>query len=467
MGADKEIIVALEFGTSAIRGIAGKKKADGSIQILDIEHEYVADAIQRGVIYNIDKTTQAITNITSRMGERLGVIIQRAYVGVGGQSLHTAGNFISRGLETKVKITPELIDNLMDNNRSTQYTDSEILDVIPQEYVVGNRTITDPIGIQTEQIEARFMNVIARSSVLENIHKCMRLAEIEIVDMLISPLMLADSMLTDSEKRSGCALVDFGAGTTTVAVYSGNLLRHLVVIPLGGSNITLDIAKANQMEFEEAESLKRKYGIAYVAAESDNPQQIAISNDRTLSENDLQNIIGARQEEIIANVWNQIQQMSSNLLAGIIITGNAAQLKDMPEAIKHFTQFTKNVKIAKSLITTVDVADDITTPQGISIETLVALLMHGEANCVTEPEPVVEAEEVIAAAQEEIAAHDAKPEASTEETKPAVTADKKPEPQTTYEHESEQPVRKKGGLGESMKKFGRFLGNIFSEEDDD
>ena len=93
--------------------------------------------------------------------------------------------------------------------------------------------------------------------------------------------------------------------------------------------------------------------------------------------------------------------------------------------------------------------------------------MHGEANCVTEPEPVVEAEEVIAAAQEEIAAHYAKPEASTEETKPAVTANKKPEPQTTYEHESEQPVRKKGGLGESMKKFGRFLGNIFSEEDDD
>ena len=126
MGADNEIIVALEFGTSAIRGIAGKKKADGSIQILDIEQEYVTDAIQRGIIYNIDKTTQAITNIVQRMGERLNTQIQRAYVGIGGQSLHTAGNFISRGLETKVKITPELIDNLMDNNRATQYTDSVI-----------------------------------------------------------------------------------------------------------------------------------------------------------------------------------------------------------------------------------------------------------------------------------------------------------------------------------------------------
>ena len=274
MGAEKEIIVALEFGTSSIRGIAGKKKPDGTIQILDIEQERTTDAIQRGVIYNIDKTTQAITNIVTRLGENQNIHIRRAYVGIGGQSLHSDGNFISRGLEMKVKITPELVDNLMDNNRATQYTDAQILDVVPQEYVVGNRTIADPVGIQSDQIEARFLNIVAKNTLVENIQKCMRMAGIEIADMFIAPMTLADVLLSDSEKRSGCAMVDFGAGTTTVAVYNGNLLRHLVVIPLGGNNITNDIATAHQMEFEEAEGLKRKYGIAYVAAESDTPRTL-------------------------------------------------------------------------------------------------------------------------------------------------------------------------------------------------
>ena len=112
MGIEKEIIVAIEFGTSAIRGIAGKRKPDGTIQVLAFEQEKANDAIQRGVIYNIDKTTLAIMNIVQRIGERLGAKVVRAYVGTGGQSLHSASNFISRGLETKVKITPELVDNL-------------------------------------------------------------------------------------------------------------------------------------------------------------------------------------------------------------------------------------------------------------------------------------------------------------------------------------------------------------------
>lgn len=459
MGAEKEIIVALEFGTSAIRGIAGKRKPDGTIQILDIEQERCTDAIQRGVIYNIDKTTQAINTIMKRLNERLNVRVRRAYVGVGGQSLHTAGNFISRGLETKVKITPELIDNLMDNNRTTQYTDSKILDVVPQEYVVGNRTITDPIGIQTDQLEARFLNVVAKNILIENIQKCMHLAGIEIADLSISPLALADVLLSDSEKRSGCAMVDFGAGTTTVAVYSGNLLRHLVVIPLGGGNITADIATANQMEHEEAETLKRKYGIAYVAAESDNPQMLSISNDRTLSENDLQNIIGARQEEIIANVWNQIEQMKGKLLSGIIITGGAAQLKDMPEAIKHFTQFDK-VKVAKSLITSADVGTGVTTPQGNSIDTLIALLMHGDTNCVSEPDD--ESLEMGIGKEEDKLQDMAEAETVTSQ---ATDADKKTEDKEEEEREEEKMTKpKKPSFMERIKKLGKTWGDIFTEE---
>ena len=101
--------------------------------------------------------------------------------------------------------------------------------------------LADPGGVPSDHIEGRFLNIIARSSVKQNIDKCFHQAGIEIADYVISPLALANAVLTNSERRSGCMLIDFGADTTTVSVYKNNLLRHLAVIPLGGSNITKDI----------------------------------------------------------------------------------------------------------------------------------------------------------------------------------------------------------------------------------
>ncbi len=445
MGAEKDIIVALEFGTSAIRGIAGRKKADGTIQILGVEHEKATDSIHKGVIYNIDKTTQAITNITERLSDKLNVHINKAYVGISGQSLHSASNVIQRNLEMKVKITPELVDNLMDNNRATEYAESEILDVIPQEYIVGNHSVADAVGIQSDQIEAHFINIVAKTALRENIEKCMRMAGLEVADLFISPIALADVLLSDSEKRSGCALVDFGAGTTTVAVYNGNLLRHLVVIPLGGNNITTDIANSRQMEFDESEAMKRRFGIAYVAADTDNPRMLPISNDRSINENELENIIGARQEEIVANVWHQIENQSDKLLSGVITTGGAAQIKDMTEAIKHYSHF-ERVKAAKSLVTLADVSSGVVTPQGISIDTLIALLMHGEENCVGERSDVTI----------ELPIEDTPEVPPTTEETPTAKADAL---------EDEKP--KKPGLGNKLKKFGRWLSDLVQEPEEE
>ena len=169
---------------------------------------------------------------------------------------------------------------------------------------------------------------------------------------------------------------------------------------------------------------------------------MSISNDRSITENELQNIIGAREEEIIQNVWHQIENVSDKLLSGIITTGGAAQLKDMPEAIKHYTQFQK-VKMAKSLITTVDVSDGVTTPQGISIDTLIALLMHGDLNCVSESESKEETNE-----------------SPTEQPAQSVEPEVKPAVQPVTKEE--QP---KGGS--RWKRWTQALGKIFEEESED
>ena len=127
-------------------------------------------------------------------------------------------------------------------------------------------------------------------------------------DLLVAPTALAKAVLTENEMRSGCALVDFGADTTTVLVYKNNILRYLSVLPLGGNNITHDITSL-QMEEEDAEKLKLQYGDALYEEEEDaETPAVCMSEDgRTFELALLNNIIGARAEEILANVWNQLQ----------------------------------------------------------------------------------------------------------------------------------------------------------------
>ncbi len=462
MGASENIIVALEFGSSAILGIAGYRKPDGTLKILGIEQERTTESIKKGVIYNIDTTTAAIRSIVARLSQRLGKQIKRAYVGLQGQSLHTERNNFTRVFQTKVKITNEVMDNLMDNNLSTTYPNAEILDVVPQEYTVGHHTVANPVGIQGEQIEAKYLNIVARRTLVENLKQCMAKAGIEIADMFIAPLALAECIVSESDRRSGCALVDFGAETTTVSVYDNTTLRHLVVIPIGGENITKDLMDCRQMQADESETIKRKHGVAYVAQETEHPLDIPISSNRTLNENELQNIIGARVEEIVANVWAQLKPMTESLLAGIIITGGAAQMKDMTEAIKHYTG-QERVKAAKNLITTADVAPGVVTPQGTNLDTLLSLLLTGEANCTDDLEP----EEVSAETHAEISIDEVEDKLIEQPVSAEAPEEVPQDPEPAEQKPEEKKEKKAKNYGQKFKNFGSWLTKMVSEDEDD
>lgn len=387
MAADKNIIIAFEFGSSAIRGVAGRKEADGSVHILAIEQEVISGSIRRGTVYNINKTTSAITRIKERLNEHLGIYITRAYVGIAGQSLHAVANKVVHAMTTKEKITQEMIDNLMDENRGMHYTDCQILDVVPQEYHLGIDKTTDPIGIQTDKIEGRYLNIIARTSLQENIRRCMHEAGIDVVEIFITPLEVAKQLLPDSEKRSGCALVDIGAETTTVAIYYKNILRRLITIPLGGNNVTLDIAKIEKMEMDEAEEMKLKYGVAQVSDDqAENTRMLHISNSRTIAEDELQSICCSRYDEIIANVWHQItkDKWEDELLSGITLTGQAAHMAGLQESITAVSKFKPNqIKITKELLASLSTAAGVDSSK-TGFNGAIALLMGGSENCVGE-----------------------------------------------------------------------------------
>ena len=444
MGAEKDIIIAVELASTAIRAIAGKREPDGSMQVLAFAQEESPNTIRKGIIDNIDKTTQALTRVVAKLNEKLGVKVNSVYVGLGGQSLRSVHNRVLLQFDGLELLSHKTIDKMCDTNSGVVYPNAEIKEVVPQEFTIGSRSVVDPVGMQAEMIEANFINIIARNTLDENIRKCINAAGLEVQEILISPLCQANTLLTPNEKRSGCALVDMGADTTTVSVYVNNILRHLCVIPIGGSNVTSDITSL-KVEAEEAEELKKKYGTAFRPDNEDKTgQKISLSFDRTEDEEKLQEIVEARYEEIVANVWHHISPYKDKMLSGIVLTGGAARIPDLPQAFARQTGGELNLRIAKGLPENVTISFGVQVGEPDRLYTLYALLLEGKENCV--------GEESKAPAQDTF---DFEPK----EEEPEVKA----EQETQESQETQEKQEKKGPS--AFSRLWKTIGDMLSDEE--
>lgn len=380
--ASKEFIVAIELGSSKMTGIAGRKNSDGSINVLAVIKEDSSSFIKKGVIYNIDKTADSITRIISNLQTRLKTSISRVYVGVGGQSIRSVKNTITRKLDPGTKITEKMVIEVMDSNHAMSYPDQEIIDNAEQEYRVDNVYQTDPVGIQCSTFEGNFLNILERKTFYDTLNHCLETAKINIAGLYLAPLALADAVLTDSEKRSGCLLVDLGADTTTVLVYHKNILRHLAVIPLGGNNITADIASLKPMEESVAEEMKLKYASAYTEVDEIDPKlRYSYGTDIEVDSKDFIEAVEARLEEIIANVWNQVpQEYSGKLISGIILTGGGSNMKNIVRAFNVHTKVEK-IRVATFINGVVTSKNDDVNAHDGKMNTVLGLLAKGDVNC--------------------------------------------------------------------------------------
>ncbi|MBQ6378851.1 MAG: cell division protein FtsA [Prevotella sp.] len=382
--AAKEFIVAIELGSSKMTGIAGEKRIDGSIQVLAVVKEDSSSFIRKGVVYNIDKTAQCLTSIVKKLEAQLKTQITQVYVGVGGQSIRSVRNVITKDLPSETIVTQDMVIELMDANRSMTYQDQEILDAAVQEYKVGSQLQLDPVGIQATHLEGNFLNILERKSFYKNLNMCFETAGINVAEMYLAPLALADSVLTEAERRSGCALVDLGADTTTVSVFSKNILRHLAVIPLGSNNITKDIATL-QMEETDAERMKLKYASAFTDnSEIDNEMKYAIDPERQIESRKFIEIVEGRLEEIIENVWYQIpSEYYDKLLGGIILTGGGSNMKNIEKAFANHTHVDK-IRVAKTVTQTIVSNNDLIKSNNGMMNTVLGLLAKGDINCAGE-----------------------------------------------------------------------------------
>ena len=385
MVAAKEFIVAIELGSSKMTGIAGQKNLDGRISVQAVAKEDSSAFIRKGVVYNIDKTAQCLQGIVKKLEAQLKTQIKQVYVGVGGQSIRGVRNVVAKDLPAGTIVTEAFVDELLDANRNINYPDQEILDTAVQEYKVDSQFQQDPVGIQCAHLEGNYLNILQRKAFYKNFNKCFEVAGIAIAEMLNAPLALADAVLTEAERRSGCALIDIGADTTTVSVYSKNILRHLAVIPLGGSNITKDIATL-QMEEADAEKMKLKYATAYTDNnEIDNNLKYSIDQDRQVESRRFIEIVEGRLEEIIENAWYQVpSEYYDKLLGGIILTGGGANMKNIERAFQNHTHIDK-IRVAKFPIHTITGGNDDVKSKNGMMNTVLGLLAKGDINCAGVP----------------------------------------------------------------------------------
>lgn len=386
-----EFIAAIELSSSKISGIAGHRNADGSMQILAYASEPSVAFVRKGVVYNIGKAAGGLTSVINKLEEQLKCTIAKVYVGIGGQSVRTVENKISRTADTEI-IPQGLIDSLNDENLTYPIVNMDILDVVPQEYEIDNHLYTDPVGVTGHFVTGKFLNIVASPSLKKNLEMSFEQARIRIADFLTAPLYVGRAVLTDNELRAGCALVDLGADTTTVAVYKNNLLRYLCVLPLGGANITRDLTSM-QIEEDEAEQLKRQFGDALYQEEETtenlSPAACRTADGRSIPLSELNDIVGARVEEILANVWNQIKLSGyeDKLLAGIVLTGGGSNLRHIDAALLKLSKL-KKIRTATFVQDTVRGHQEEIPKDGTQT-TLFALLLAGTDNCCQPEEPKI------------------------------------------------------------------------------
>jgi cell division protein FtsA len=345
MSKKEQYVAAIDIGTTKIVAIVGKKNENDKIEILGLS-KALSKGVKRGVVMNIEETVNAIQTTVEDVQKRSGILFSEVFVGIAGQhikSMKSRGYIMRESFEDEIR-KDEVFRLIEDMHKIHIDIGEEIIHVIPQNFIVDNETgIKNPIGMCGRRLEANFHIVIGQVAAAKNIEKCIRKAGLAVKDMILEPLASSEAVLTEDEKEAGVVLVDIGGGTTDLAVYYDNIIRHTAVIPLGGNVVTKDIKEGCAILQRHAEQLKIQYGSALgdIAPEDKvvSIPGIAGRDPKEISFKSLAYIIQSRMEEIIDFINFEIQNSgyADKLAAGVVITGGGAMLKHLPQLMKFKT----------------------------------------------------------------------------------------------------------------------------------
>jgi cell division protein FtsA len=336
-----EVVVGLDIGTTKICCIVGRRTEFGKIEILGMGKSESL-GVKRGAVQNIEQAVQSIRAAVLEAETNSNVIINRVVVGIAGQHIKSIQH---RGIRMRDSIEGEItqadVNALIDDMyKLVMQPGEEIIHVIPQEYIVDNEPgIKDPIGMAGRRLEANFHIVTGQISAIQNIAKCINRVKnapnkpLVMESLILEPLASADAVLNSDEKEAGVVLVDIGGGTTDIAIFQDEILRHTAVIPFGGEVITTDISEGCSVLKKYAELLKVKFGSSMASMTNENAAVVIDGirgrEKREIKVKNLAHIIEARMEEILNHVYYEIRNSGyeSKLICGIVLTGGGSNLQ--------------------------------------------------------------------------------------------------------------------------------------------
>jgi cell division protein FtsA len=336
MAKREELIVGLDIGTTKVACLVGEVTEDG-VDIIGIGTQ-PCSGLKKGVVVNIDATVAAISKAIEEAEHMAGVEITTVYAGIAGshiKAFHSEGVVAIRDREVRAGD----IERVIEAAKAVSIPqDREILHVVPQEFTVDAQDgIKEPLGMSGVRLEARVHIVTAAVAAAQNIIKCCSRCSLQVADLVLEPLATAESVLHRDEKELGVALLDIGGGTSDLVIYNEGALVHTLVLPIGGHQLTNDIALGLRTPMSEAERLKHKHGCAMSSLiapdETIEVPSVGGRPPRVLARTVLSEILQPRVDEIFTLVRDEIERcgLSETLASGLVVTGGSTILQGLPE----------------------------------------------------------------------------------------------------------------------------------------
>ncbi|MCK9510926.1 MAG: cell division protein FtsA [Pigmentiphaga sp.] len=346
----KDLIVALDIGTSKVVAVVAEMLPEGRFEVLGLgQHE--SRGMRKGVVVNIESTVNSIQHALEEAELMADCKIREVYTGIAGSHIRSFNSSGMVAIKDK-EVTATDVARVLETAKAINIpTDQQVLHVLTQEYIVdGQEDIREPIGMSGIRLEVRVHIVTGAVSAAQNIVKCVRRCGLEVQDLILQPIASSMACLTADEKELGVVLVDIGGGTTDVAIFTGGAIRHTAVIPIAGDQITGDIAAALRTPTPEAEEIKLRHGLAkQMLASTDERIEVPGLGDRgprQLSRQALGAVIEPRVEELFALVQQVIRDSGYDdlLSSGVVLTGGSSQMPGMIELAEDV--FLKPVRMA-------------------------------------------------------------------------------------------------------------------------
>ncbi|HAC33147.1 MAG TPA: cell division protein FtsA [Gammaproteobacteria bacterium] len=334
---DKNLLVAMDIGTSKIVTIVGEVGEDGEIEVIGLG-SHPSKGLKKGVVVNIESTVSAMQRSAEEAELMAGCQIHSVYAGIAGshiRSLNSHGIVAIRDRE----VTQVDVDRVIDAARAVAIPmDQRVLHVLPQEYVIDDQEgIREPIGMAGVRLEAKVHIVAGAASAAQNIVKCVRRCGLEVDDFILEQLASSYSVLTPDEKELGVCLVDIGGGTTDIAVFIGGAIAYTAVIPIAGDQVTNDIAVALRTPTQFAEQIKVKYACALAQlASGEETIEVPSVGDRPprrLARQTLAEVVEPRYEELFGLVLAELRRsgFESLIASGVVLTGGSSKMDGVVE----------------------------------------------------------------------------------------------------------------------------------------